>query len=146
MSLVKWNPLKEMEDMFDRYNKGIDWPGFGRQELIKTGDWSPRVDIAEAEKEFVIKAEIPEVDKKDVNITVNQGVLSIQGERKEEKKEKGKKFNRIERSYGSFTRNFTLPDNVDETKIKATFKDGMLTLLIPKTSKAKPKGIEVKVE
>jgi HSP20 family protein len=94
----------------------------------------------------VIKAEIPEVNKEDVKITVDNGVLTIRGERKQEKEEKGKKFHRVERSYGSFTRSFTLPDNVDETKIKASFKDGMLNLHIQKSEKAKPRVIEVKVE
>jgi len=103
-------------------------------------------DIAETDKAFVIKAEIPEVNKEDVKVIVDNGVLTIRGERKQEKEEKGKKFHRVERSYGSFARSFTLPDNVDETKITASFKDGMLNLQIQKTEKAKPKVIEVKVE
>jgi HSP20 family molecular chaperone IbpA len=93
-----------------------------------------------------IKAEIPEVNKEDVKVTVHNGVLTIQGERKQEKEEKGKRFHRVERHYGSFTRSFTLPDNVDETKISASFKDGVLNLQIQKTEEAKPKSIEVKVE
>ena len=110
------------------------------------GEWSPQVDIAETEKEFVIKAEIPEVKKEDVKVTVENGVLTIRGERKQEAEEKGKKFHRVERHYGSFTRSFTLPDNVDAANIKASFKDGMLALQIQKTVEAKPKSIEVKVE
>ena len=106
----------------------------------------PRVDIAETDKAFVIKAEIPEVNKEDVKITVDNGVLTVRGERKQEKEEKGKKFHRVERYYGSFTRSFTLPDNVDETKIKASFKDGMLNLSIQKAEEAKPEVIDVKVE
>ena len=145
MSLVKRNPFREMEDMFDRYTKAVGWPHRGGQEAMSEGDWSPRVDIAETEKEFVIKAEIPDVDKKDVKVTVNKGVLTLQGERKKDKEEKGKKYHRVERYYGSFTRSFTLPGNVDETKVKASFKDGMLSLQVPKTKKSKPKGIEVKV-
>ncbi|MHB1581874.1 MAG: Hsp20/alpha crystallin family protein, partial [Acidithiobacillus sp.] len=92
------------------------------------------------------KAEIPEVKKEDVKVSVDNGVLTIQGERKQEKEEKGKKFHRVERYYGSFVRSFTLPDNVDETKIKATFKDGMLNLQVPKSTETKHKAIEVKVE
>ena len=114
--------------------------------MSRTGGWSPRVDIVENDKEFVIKAEIPEVKKEDVKVTADNGVLTIQGERKQEKEEKGKKFHRVERYYGSFTRSFTLPENVDETKIKANFKDGMLNLQVPKSEKSKPKAIEVKVE
>lgn len=146
MSLIKWDPFREIENMFDRYTKAVGWPGSGSQEVMTTGDWSPRVDIMENDKEFVIKAEIPEVKKDDVKVSVDNGVLTIQGERKQEKEEKGKKFHRVERYYGSFARSFTLPDNVDEAKIKATFKDGMLNLQIPKTAEAKPKAIQVKVE
>ena len=146
MSLIKWDPFREIENMFDRYTRAVGWPRSGSQEIMTTGDWSPRVDIAENDKEFVIKAEIPEVNKEDVKVSVDNGVLTIQGERKQEKEEKGKKFHRVERYYGSFTRSFILPENVDESKVKASFKDGMLNLNIPKTEKAKPKAIEVKVE
>jgi HSP20 family protein len=146
MSLIKWDPFREIENMFDRYTRAVGWPRSGSQEIMATGDWSPRVDIAENDKEFVIKAEIPEVKKEDVKVSVDNGVLTIQGERKQEKEEKGKKFHRVERYYGSFTRSFTLPENVDESKIKAAFKDGMLNLQIPKTAEAKPKAVEVKVE
>ena len=83
--------------------------------------------------------------KEDVRVTLEDGVLTIQGERKQEKEEKGKKYHRVERSYGSFVRSFTLPDLVDEEKVKAEFKDGVLNLQLPKSEKAKPKSIEVKV-
>ena len=146
MALIKWDPFREIEDMFDRYNKAVGWPRSGSQEIMTTGDWSPRVDISETDNEFVIKAEIPEVKKEDVKVTVDNGVITIKGERKQEKEEKGKKLHRVERYYGSFTRSFTLPENVDESKIKAGFKEGMLNLQIPKTEKAKPKAIEIKVE
>jgi len=146
MALVKWNPWREIEDMFDRYDRAVGLPRSGSQEVMATGDWSPRVDIVENENEFVIKAEIPEVKKEDVKVSVDNGVLTLKGERKQEKEEKGKKFHRVERYYGSFTRSFTLPENVDESKVKATFKDGMLSLQVPKTEKAKPKTIDVKIE
>ncbi|WP_291522159.1 Hsp20/alpha crystallin family protein [Acidithiobacillus sp.] len=146
MALIKWEPLREIDDMFDRYIRAMGWPSNRGQELMTTGDWSPRVDISETANEFVIKAEIPEVKKEDVKVSVDNGVLTIQGERKQEKEEKGKKFHRVERYYGSFVRSFTLPDNVDETKIKATFKDGMLNLQVPKSAETKHKAIEVKVE
>jgi len=146
MAIVKWDPFREIEDMFDRYTRAVGWsrrPGHG---IMAAGDWSPHVDIAETDKEFIIKAEIPEVNKDDVKVTVDNGVLTIRGERKQEKEEKGKKFHRVERYYGSFTRSFTLPDNVDETKIEALFKDGMLNLQLPKTEEKKVKAIEVEVK
>ena len=100
---------------------------------------------APAEGEYQIKAEIPDVKKEDVKVTLEEGVLTIQGERKQEKEEKGKRYHRVERSYGRFVRSFTLPDVVDEEKVKAEFKDGILNLALPKSEKAKPKAIEVKV-
>lgn len=109
-------------------------------------DWAPQVDIAETDKEFMIKAEMPEVNKEDIRIAVNNGILTIRGHRKQEKEETGKKFHRIERHYGSFSRGFTLPDNIDEDNIEADFKDGVLNLQIPKTDEAKQRTIEVKVK
>ena len=135
-----------LEDLFNHYTRATAQPRPGSQEAIATGDWTPRVDIAETDKTFEIKAEIPEVNKEDVKVTVHNGVLTIQGDRKQEAEEKGKKFHRVERFYGSFTRCFTLPDNVDEAKISASFKGGMLNLQIQKTEEEKPKSIEVKVE
>ena len=146
MALVKLDPRRELEDILDLYTKAMMQPRAGSQEVIATGDWAPRVNIIETDKAFEIKAEIPEVNKDDVKVTVHNGVLTIQGERKQEKEEKGKTFHRIERCYGTFTRCFTLPDNVDETDISASFKDGMLNLQIQKTEKVKPKSIEIKLE
>jgi len=146
MKLTKWDPFREMEEMFSRYARALSVPRAGSQEVIATGDWAPRVDIAETDKEFSIKAEIPEVKKEDVKVTVDNGILTIRGERKQEKEEKDKKFHRVERFYGSFTRSFTLPDNVDESKIEASFKDGMLNLTVLKTEGTKPKAIDVKIK
>ncbi len=145
----RWDPFKELEEISDRFNRL-----FGRlparsesgREAMTVADWAPTVDITEDDKEYLIKAEIPEVDKKDVKVTVQEGVLTLQGERKQEREEKGKKFHRIERSYGSFVRSFALPDDVSEDKLKAEFKDGMLLVHLPKTEKPKPKAIEVKVD
>jgi HSP20 family protein len=134
------------KDTIDYYTRAVGQPRVGSQEVIATGDWAPRVDVAETDKAFEIMAEIPGVNKESVKVTVHNGVLTFQGERKQEKEEKGKKFLRVERYYGSFTRSFTLPDNVDETKISASFKDGMLNLQIQKTEEVKPKSIEIKVE
>lgn len=126
MALVKWEPFREIEDLFDRYTSKLGWPSLSR-EAFSTPEWSPKVDIVETDKEFTIKAELPEVKKEDVKVNIENGELCISGERKQEKEEKGKKFHRIERFYGSFMRSFTLPGNVDADNIKAEFKDGCST-------------------
>jgi HSP20 family protein len=147
-ALMRWDPFCELEDMSERLNRA-----FNRQTgrstngkgTITLADWIPTVDIAETEAEYQIKAELPEVKKEDVKVTVEDGVLTIQGERRHEIEEKGKKYHRVERSYGSFVRSFTLPDHVDDVKVKAEYKDGVLHLHLPKSEKAKPKAIDVKV-
>jgi len=116
----------------------------GKETMI-VADWAPSVDVSETEGEYQIKAEIPDVKKEDVKVTLEDGVLTIQGERKQEKEVKGKRYHRVERSYGRFARSFTLPDVIDEEKVKAEFKDGILNLALPKSEKAKPKAIEVTV-
>jgi HSP20 family protein len=147
MNLVRWNPFRELEDMSERLNRlfGRELALKGGEESLTSVDWSPSVDIVESEKEYLIKAELPEVKKEDVKVAVEDGVLTIQGERKQEKEEKGKKYHRIERSYGCFERSFTLPDDADGAKISADFKDGILNVHLSKSEKAKPKSIEVKV-
>jgi len=137
---------REIDDIMKRYTRALGQPHAGGQEVIAAGDWVPLVDITETDKEFVIKMEIPEVNKEDVKVTIDNRVLTVWGERKQEKEEEGKKFHRVERYYGVFTRSFTLPDNVDETKVTASFKNGMLNLQIQKAVVAKHKAIEVKVE
>ena len=145
MALVKWDPWREMEELFDRYSRAMGFPR-GAQETLTAGDWSPRVDIVELENEFQIRADIPGVDKDNVSVTVENGVLTLKGERKRETEEKGKKFHRVERFTGTFTRQFTLPENIDTAGIRAVFKDGILSLHLPKTEKAKPKAIDIHVE
>ncbi len=150
MAIVRWDPFRELQDMSDRLNRMIANPASGGsvgqgKEVMTVADWTPTVDISETEAEYAIKAELPEVKREDVKVTVEDGVLTIQGERKQEKEEKGKKYHRIERSYGRFVRTFTLPDTVDESKVKAEYADGILHLHLPKSEKAKPKQIEVKV-
>lgn len=148
MTLVRWDPFRELEEVSDRLNRMFARPVASRtngKETMIVADWTPSVDISETEGEYQINAEIPDVKKEDVKVTLEDGVLTIQGERKHEKEEKGKKFHRIERSYGSFVRTFSLPDVIDEEKVKAEFKDGVLNLHLPKSEKAKPKAIEVKV-
>lgn len=149
--IARWDPFQEMERMhreLDRMFNG--WRGLvpHPEEAMTITEWSPAVDIVEDEKEFIVKAELPELKKEDVKVTVEHDTLTIRGERKAEKEEKGKKFHRIERAYGSFLRSFTLPEGTDPTKIKSEYKDGLLTVHLPKSpeAKAKSKSIEVKVE
>lgn len=145
---VRWDSFKDIEEIGERFNRLVGRRATGRdasQEAMTVADWMPTVDIIENDKEFLIKAELPEVDKKDVKVTIQQGVLTIQGERKQEKEESGKRFHRIERSYGTFVRSFTLPEEVDESKLMAEFKDGVLTVHLPKAEKPKPQAVEIKV-
>lgn len=117
----------------------------GQEEQIAVPEWAPLVDISEDEKEYLIKAELSEVRREDVKVTAQEGTLTIMGERKFEKEEKGKKYHRVERSYGSFVRNFSLPDDASPSQVSAEFKDGLLTVHLAKTAKAKAQQIEVKV-
>ena len=148
MSLIRWDPFRELEDVSDRLNRM-----FGRGALAQPGkdmmisfDWAPSVDIAETIEEFQVKAELPDVKKEDIKVSVYHGILRIEGERKQEKEENGKKWHRVERSYGSFLRSFSLPEHIDDTKVRAEFKDGVLNVRLPKSPAAKPKSLQVKID
>jgi HSP20 family protein len=150
---TKWNPFREMDDLHSRLNALVG-RAFGRvplrgeqdsDEAITLSAWAPLVDISEDDREYVIKAELPEVKKEELKVTVEAGVLTFSGERRFEKEEKNKRYHRVERAYGSFARSFTVPDDADPAKVHAEFKDGVLNVRIEKTEKAKPKSIEVKV-
>jgi HSP20 family protein len=147
--LTRWSPLKELEEMEKRLSTFFGRPmtptAGDKEETMAVAQWSPLVDITEDEKEYVVKAEIPEMKKEDIKLNVHDDVLTITGERKYEKEEKGKKYHRVERAYGSFMRSFTLPDDADGSKISAEYKDGVLKVHLPKSEKAKPKAIEVKI-
>ncbi len=149
-ALTRWEPFREMEDFQNRLSTLFGRAplrrtnGHGRED-ITLADWTPLADITEDEKEYLIKAELPEMKREDVKVTVENGVLTISGERKFEKEEKKRKFHRVERGYGTFVRSFTLPDDADANKVKAEFKNGMLTMHLPKSEHAKPKQIEVHV-
>lgn len=147
MALTRWDPFRELEDMSTRLNRLFGRSDLARsgQELLSQADWSPAVDISETPEEYQIKAELPDVKKEDMKVSVEHGVLRISGERKQEKEEKGKKYHRIERTYGSFMRSFQLPDAVDTSKVTAEFKDGMLHVRVPKTEKAQPRQVDVKI-
>ncbi len=148
-ALTTWDPFKELDEMQRRlatiFGRAPVRKDSEREEAMTVAEWAPLVDITEDDKEYLIKAELPEVKKDDVKVSVQDGVLTISGERKYEKEEKGKKYHRIERAYGSFARSFTLPDDADAEKVAGDFKDGVLKVHVPKSEKAKPKKVEVKV-
>ena len=146
--LAMWNPFRELDEVQNRLGGffGGRFPRFGDGNGgLKLADWSPQVDITEDDKEYLIKADLPEMKRDEIKVNVENGVLSVSGERKTEKEEKNKKFHRIERSYGTFMRSFALPDDADGTKVAAEFKEGVLRVHLPKNPVAKPKAIEVKV-
>jgi len=146
-TLTRWEPFREMEEFQNHLSTLFGRPlrrTNGREE-ITLPEWTPLADITEDEKEYLIKAELPEMKKEAVKVTVENGVLIISGERKFEKEEKKRKYHRVERGYGTFMRSFTVPDDADANKIKAEFKNGLLTVHLPKTEHAKPKQIEVNV-
>ncbi len=155
MALIRyqrsWNPWKEMEELQNRLSSvfgkanGTSSLRSENEENLASSVWSPLVDIVEDDKEYLIKAEIPEVQKADLSVKVHDGVLTVSGERKFEKEENGKRYHRVERVYGNFSRSFTLPDDADEAKVNAEFKDGVLLVHVGKSEKAKPKQIDVKI-
>ncbi len=145
-ALTKWAPFKEMEKLHERLNTLLD-STFGQRwngddSLDWTG-WTPPVDIAEDDKEYVVRAELPGLKKQDVNVSFANGVLHISGERKQEKEDKGRQYHRIECSYGRFSRSFTLPADTNPNQIRADFKDGVLFVHVAKSESAKPKQITV---
>ncbi len=146
--LTRWDPMQDIQEFEKRLSSwmGKSTPSKDRdKEPMRVMDWAPLVDISEDEKEYLIKADLPEIKKEDVKISVQDGVLAISGERKSEKEEKGKKFHRVERSYGSFERSFTVPADAEEEKVSAQFNDGVLMVHLPKGEMAKPKRLQIKV-
>lgn len=143
-----WSPFRDMEELLDRYQRGVGRPASsgqgGGHEVMTTADWVPPVDISETADEFLIKVELPEVSKNDVRASIKAGVLLIEGERKFEE-EQGRKHHRVERPFGRFARSFTLPEDVEETGIKAEHRDGILWIRLKKHEKPQPKSIEIKV-
>ncbi len=146
MAITKWEPLREIEQIFDRYSRSLGFPFARTADLLPDGEWCPQVDIAENDKAFLIKAEIPGVAKDAVKVTLDNGILSIAGERHEERESKGWRFHRVERSSGVFLRSFTLPSNVDTTGLKAHFHDGLLDVEIPKTVAAPSTAVSVPID
>ena len=148
-NLITWNPLREMEAQ-NRFNRFLgEFPnrmGSGEIHSLAVADWSPEVDISEDEHGYLLKADLPEIKKDDVRITVEDGILNVSGERKTEKEGQKRKFHRMERSFGNFRRSFTLPEDADSTKVTAEFRDGVLKVHLPTTPIARSKAIEIKVK
>ena len=148
-TLTRWDPFHELDDLQNRlstlFGRAPVKKSEGGREAMRVAQWAPLVDISEDEKEYLIKAELPEVKKDEVKVSVQNDVLSITGERKYEKEEKDKKVHRIERAYGSFARTFTVPEDADAEHVSAEFRDGILNVHLPKTEKAKPKSIDVQI-
>jgi HSP20 family protein len=149
MNAMRWEPFRELDDLRARLNTLFggqkQLPVQGGRESMTVADWVPPVDISETDEEYLIKAELPEIRKEDVSVTVQDGVLAIRGERRHETETKGQRYHRLERSYGVFMRRFTLPDGVDDQKLQAEFKDGMLRLHLPKSAKAQSRALEVEI-
>jgi len=148
---MRWRPGRElaairdeMNRLFDDFFSGFPFPE--RRRGLMEGEWAPTVDVAETDENIVVTAELPGVKQNDVEISVINDVLTLKGEKKEEKEIKKENYHRIERSYGSFQRSITLPTGVQADKAKATYKDGVLTVTIPKVEEAKPKSIKINVE
>lgn len=144
MTLVSWSPFREFDDIFNRYNR------VSRRAAAPAGDaegteWRPVANISENAKEYLVKAELPEVSKEDIEVKVNEGVITISGERRMESESDEEQHHRIESFYGSFARSFSLPADVDEAAISAESKDGVLTVHLPKTEVVEPKAIDITV-
>ena len=145
MNLVRFDPFRELEEMSTRLNKFFSQSAGRPSEVDGFADWAPAIDVQETDKEYLVKADLPEVQKGDIKVGIEDGVLTVQGERKQEKEEKNKKFHRIERSYGKFVRRFTVPLGIDESKVSADFKEGVLHIRLPKSETTKPHAVDVKV-
>ena len=148
MNLTRFDPFRELEDVSTRLSRIFgQLPArftFDGDDAL-SADWAPAVDVQETDSEYLVKADLPEVKKEDVTVEIVDGTLNVRGERHKEKEEKGKRFHRIERSYGRFERRLAVPAGVDAQKVAAEFKDGVLRVHLPKSPNATPKSIDVKV-
>lgn len=146
--IQKWEPFRELSGFQDEMNQLFE-DFFGRvpnRRMFAEGFWAPLMDIEETKDEILVKAELPGMKKEDVKIQINNDVLAITGERKREEETREKTFHRIERAYGKFQRMIRLPAEVDPTKVKATYENGVLTVRLPKSEQAKPKDIAIEVK
>ncbi len=147
MAIVKWDPFKDMVTMKDRMNRLFDEvfskSQFYGDENMRDGLWSPSVDIYETENNVVLKAELPEIDEKDIDIKLEDNILTIKGERKLENETEKENYYRMERSYGAFSRSFSIPSRVDQNNVSATCRDGVLKVTMPKNKEAQQKKIPI---
>ncbi len=144
--LTRWNPYRDLSTLQNRMSRLFEEQyGAGREESLTTGAFVPAVDVYEDEHSIQLKLEVPGIDEKDLDIKVENNVLSVSGERKLEKEEKEENFHRVERRYGSFSRSFTLPSTVSTDDIKADYDHGVLKIRLSKRAEAKPKQIKVSV-
>ncbi len=147
MTLVKWNPRRNMVPGFSDWDRFLtDFFGEWDVESQDRVNWTPSIDIKETKDDYMVTADLPGMAKKDIAINIKENVLSISGERQYEEKDDRKNYYRMERGYGRFNRCFRLPDEVLDDKITAKFKDGVLSVVIPKAEEVKPKEIEIKVQ
>lgn len=146
MALIPWRPWREveilrreMDRIWDRFSgeKPLEWSG---------REWTPSLDVSETQDKVVVKAEAPGIDPKEMEISLSNGVLTLKGEKRKAREEKGENYHLVERSYGSFSRSVRLPAEVQEDKVKASYKDGILTITLPKTERAKERAIKIEVE
>ena len=146
--IVRWDPFRELEDMHHRLTSLFERPSLRRgerNEWIDESQWSPMADVSEDDRSYMVKVELPEMKREDIKLSLENGVLSISGERKIEKDENGRKYHRIERGYGSYMRSFTLPADADAAQVDAQYRDGVLSVKVGKSAKAKQRAIEIKV-
>jgi HSP20 family protein len=145
--ITRWDPFREFSTLQDRMNRLFrdSYGPEGREENLNNTSFAPPVDVYEDEHSVNLKIEVPGVDEKDIEVRIENNVLTVQGERKFEKEEKQENFRRVERQYGSFTRTFTLPTTVDAEKVAASYDKGILKIALPKKAEAKPKQIKVNV-
>lgn len=146
MALKKWEPLQELDDLLERTRRGLGLMPWRTHDWMAELDWSPRVDIGEVDGTYLIKAEIPGIKKEDVNVSIDNGVLTLAGERHEEEESEGLHFHRVERFHGGFRRSFTLPPTVDAQQVKASFADGVLTVTLAKRPGSESNAQQVPVE
>ena len=145
MALMRWNPWRDMMSLQNEMNRVFPgWAAGDKEEMLST-DWSPQVDIYEDETSIKVRADVPGVAQNDLDVKVENGMLTIKGERKLEKEDKKENYHRIERVYGAFTRSFLLPDYADTDKVEAKFKDGVLDVTLPKKAEKQPKKIQVAI-
>ena len=147
MSLIRWEPFSGTDDFFARMPSLFGrWPRMADFDGKQALEWAPSVDISETDTEFLIRADLPAVKKEDIHITVDEGMLTISGERRQQTEEKKEKSHRIETMYGKFSRSFSLPDNVDAANIRAESKDGVITVHVAKIKAVAKKPTEIKVQ